>query len=84
MKNATAHLPLIDLAEDPSQSSRQLLEAASEWGFVYIKSTGLCISPQDVDRAFELVFHLSESQNSQGDLSLTLVSLVSHILPIPS
>ena len=58
MNDIAEHLPVVDLSDKTSRTSRQLLEAASRWGFVYIKATGLCISSSDVDRAFEMVWIL--------------------------
>jgi len=51
-----AKLPVIDLsAPDQEQVARDLVEAAVEHGFVYIKNTGEDIPVDAVDTAFRLV-----------------------------
>ena len=54
-----AKIPIIDLsAPDQEQVARNLVEAAVEHGFVYIKNTGMDIPVDVVDTAFILVFLL--------------------------
>lgn len=55
----TAEIPVIDIsATDVDQNviARQLVEAAEEHGFIYIRNLGKDISPQDIDGAFALVY----------------------------
>jgi isopenicillin N synthase-like dioxygenase len=52
---AAANIPIIDLSGDQDQVARQLVEAAEEHGFIYIKNSGVDISPSEIDEAFQLV-----------------------------
>lgn len=55
-----AKIPVIDISDDSqdqAQVAKELVEAAIEHGFIYIKNTGKDIPAEDVDGAFELVFH---------------------------
>ncbi|KOS19674.1 UPF0676 protein [Escovopsis weberi] len=49
-----ADIPIIDLAGDQDTVARQLVDAAEEHGFIYIKNLGHDISVRDVDEAFHL------------------------------
>ena len=50
------HLPIIDLsAPDERAVAQQLLQAATEWGFVYIRGRGLDIDAERLDGIFDLV-----------------------------
>lgn len=54
-----AKIPVIDISNDNQDQARvakELVEAAIEHGFIYIKNTGKDIPVEDVDAAFELVF----------------------------
>ena len=54
----TANIPIIDVsAQDVSQDeiARQLVSAAEEHGFIYIRNLGKDIPAADIDGAFELV-----------------------------
>lgn len=56
-------IPLIDLSGDPSTVASQLVNAAAEHGFIYIRNQGHDIPAASVDEAFELVAsvpHLSD------------------------
>jgi isopenicillin N synthase-like dioxygenase len=55
----SANIPIIDLAGDQAEVARQLVNAAEEHGFIYIKNLGNDIPPKDIDGAFELVRHLT-------------------------
>lgn len=51
-----ANIPLIDLAGgDQLEVARQLVDAAAEQGFIYIKNRGQDISVEDIDSIFDLV-----------------------------
>ncbi|KAK5993455.1 hypothetical protein PT974_06886 [Cladobotryum mycophilum] len=52
---ATANIPIIDLSGDQGIVAGQLVEAAEEHGFIYIKNIGHDISVKDIDEAFSLV-----------------------------
>jgi isopenicillin N synthase-like dioxygenase len=51
----SADIPIIDLAGDRADIALQLVNAAEEHGFIYIRNKGLDIAPQDIDGAFSLV-----------------------------
>lgn len=47
------HLPAIDVSEIDSRTGDQILEAASKWGFLYIRNHGF--TAEVLERAFDLV-----------------------------
>ncbi|KAM0363729.1 hypothetical protein ACHAP4_000585 [Fusarium culmorum] len=54
----TANIPLIDISApdaDQEEIARQLVDAAEEHGFIYIRNLGRDIQAKDVDGAFDLV-----------------------------
>ena len=51
----SANIPIIDLAGDRDDVARQLVNAAEEHGFIYIKNLGQDIAPKDIHGAFDLV-----------------------------
>ncbi|KAJ4407118.1 hypothetical protein N0V85_004408 [Neurospora sp. IMI 360204] len=54
---SVAKIPVIDISDDnqdQAQVAKELVEAAIEHGFIYIKNTGKDIPVEDVDAAFEL------------------------------
>ncbi len=53
---AAARLPVIDISlADQKQVAKDLVEAAVEHGFVYIKNTGSDIPIEAINNAFRLV-----------------------------
>jgi isopenicillin N synthase-like dioxygenase len=54
----TAKLPIIDISGDGDQTqvATELVEAAIEHGFLYIRNTGADIPVEAVDQAFEIVY----------------------------
>lgn len=53
-----ANIPIIDIAApgvDRTSIARQLVDAAVEHGFIYIRNTGKYINLGDIDAAFDLV-----------------------------
>lgn len=52
---ATANIPIIDISGDQAEVARQLVDAAEEHGFIYIRNLGKDIPASDVDTAFKLV-----------------------------
>lgn len=51
----SANIPVIDLSGDQAQVARQLVDAAEDHGFIYIRNLGHDISPLDIDKAFKIV-----------------------------
>lgn len=55
---ASANIPIIDVSNpdvDQKEIARQLVDAAEEHGFIYIRNLGRDISASEVDGAFSLV-----------------------------
>lgn len=52
---ATANIPIIDISGDQHVVAQQLVDAAQEHGFIYIKNLGRDISSSSIDGAFALV-----------------------------
>lgn len=48
-------IPVIDVSNPNAEVARQILDAASTHGFLFIKNDGLTIPPQDIDDMFRLV-----------------------------
>lgn len=57
---SAANIPLIDISapgEDAQlKVAKELVDAAVEHGFIYVRNTGADISADAVERAFDLVF----------------------------
>lgn len=54
-----ANIPIIDISDDgqdQAQVARDLVDAAIEHGFIYIKNTGKDIPLDAINAAFELVY----------------------------
>ncbi|KAK1966693.1 2OG-Fe(II) oxygenase superfamily protein [Colletotrichum sublineola] len=52
-----ANIPIIDIASpgiDRASVARQLVDAAAEHGFIYIRSSGQYVALGDIDKAFDL------------------------------
>lgn len=58
--SAAAKIPVIDIAaaDDQTQVAKDLVEAAVEHGFIYIKNTGKDIPVQVVENAFSIVQYI--------------------------
>ncbi|KAG6008053.1 hypothetical protein E4U21_005066 [Claviceps maximensis] len=54
MSTSSVEIPLIDLSGDPSTVANQLVDAAAEHGFIYIRNQGHDIPPASIDEAFAL------------------------------
>ncbi|KAJ8108515.1 hypothetical protein OPT61_g8123 [Boeremia exigua] len=52
-------IPVIDISNPSDEVARQVLDAASTHGFLFIKNDGVTIPPQDIDDMFKL----NESQD---------------------
>lgn len=50
----TANIPVIDISGDQKEVARQLVDAAEELGFIYIRNLGHDITAAAVDEAFRL------------------------------
>ena len=48
-------LPIIDISSPNETNSKELLDAASRYGFVYIRFRSLPLESKDVDKAFDIV-----------------------------
>ena len=52
------HLPIVNLAShDEATVAQQLLNAATEWGFIYVRSSNLAIDATHVNNIFNIVSH---------------------------
>ncbi|USP81934.1 uncharacterized protein yc1106_09208 [Curvularia clavata] len=47
-------IPVIDISNPSEEVAQQVLDAASKYGFLYIKNDGVTIPPQDIDGMFKL------------------------------
>ena len=56
LDEAVAHIPVIDISAANVQASKQLLDAASRYGFVFVENNVAGIPPKDIDQ----MFHLSQ------------------------
>lgn len=53
-----AKIPIIDISDDAAdqaQIARSLVNAAAEYGFVYVRSTGRDLATGQVEKAFAIV-----------------------------
>ncbi|KFH47614.1 hypothetical protein ACRE_015090 [Hapsidospora chrysogenum ATCC 11550] len=50
----SAVIPVIDISGDQTEVARQLVQAAEDHGFIYIRNLGKDIAPAAVDEAFDL------------------------------
>jgi hypothetical protein len=48
-------IPIIDISDPSPDVARQVLEAASTHGFLFIKNDGVSIPPNNIDDMFKLV-----------------------------
>ncbi len=48
-------IPVMDLSHGTAQIGDLLVNAVSEWGFVFVRSVGSGFTPEVIDRTFELV-----------------------------
>jgi non-heme dioxygenase-like protein len=65
-----ANIPIIDISDaggHEAHVARQLVDAAVEHGFIYIKNTGQYIGLSDVDGAFDLVTSLYRRYEYNGE-----------------
>lgn len=73
----TASIPVIDIsAQDVDQKAiaQQLVDAAVEHGFIYIRNLGRDISPGEIDGAFALVSLVDTWKRWQSSQGMMLVS----------
>lgn len=57
---STADIPIIDLSGDRDTVAGQLVDAAEDHGFIYIKNLGQDIPAADIDGAFAVVSEKKE------------------------
>jgi len=48
-------IPVIDISQPSKQIAQQVLDAASTYGFLYIKNDGTTIATEDIHNMFKLV-----------------------------
>ncbi|KAJ4990081.1 2OG-Fe oxygenase family protein [Stagonosporopsis vannaccii] len=58
-------IPVIDISNPSDEVARQVLDAASTHGFLFIKNDGVTISPQDIDDMFKLSQEFFSSPEEQ-------------------
>ncbi|KAF2825792.1 Clavaminate synthase-like protein [Ophiobolus disseminans] len=51
---STSDIPIIDISNPSKDVAKQVLDAASTHGFLFIKNDGVTISPKDIDDMFNL------------------------------
>lgn len=51
-------IPVLDISPSNSEASRQIVEAAAHYGFIFIKNNGAGIPPQEIAAMFQLVMPL--------------------------
>ena len=70
---AVAKIPVIDISGggDQTKVARELVDAAVEHGFIYIKSTGVDFPPEAIEDAFNMVLTQEQifEQEAFTDLS---------------
>ena len=73
MMGAVAKIPVIDIAGggDQTKVARELVDAAVEHGFIYIKSTGVDFPPEAIEDAFNMVLLFSSRPQQHSMLTLS-------------
>lgn len=71
-----ANIPVIDISSSNIHAAKQILEAASTWGFVYVKNDGTDISYDDLRQ----MFHAVRTPQSIISKSITHTSIVQDTL----
>jgi isopenicillin N synthase-like dioxygenase len=62
-----ANIPVIDISgDDQARVAKELVAAAIEHGFVYIKNTGKDIPVEAIDEAFAMVIDGTKTQYEVG------------------
>jgi hypothetical protein len=57
-----AGIPVIDISSPSDDIAKQVLDAASTHGFLFIKNDGITIPPEDIADMFKLVSYFIFSQ----------------------
>jgi len=52
---ADVQIPVIDIADPTLKTGEELVDAATRYGFVFVRNQGSDISPPEIDRIFETV-----------------------------
>lgn len=64
----TATIPIIDISAegaDQAQVAKELVDAAVEYGFIYVRNAGRDISTEQIENAFNLVRDLNTQHYSR-------------------
>ena len=56
---ADVTIPVIDISSPSLDVAEDILEAASTYGFVFVKNHEVGIPPEDIQRMFDLVYSIS-------------------------
>ena len=59
----TLHIPVIDISSSNKQIGHELLDAVVQYGFVFIKSSGLGLDAETVNHMFDIVSHSSSLEH---------------------
>lgn len=74
----TATIPIIDISAegaDQIQVAKELVDAAVEYGFVYVRNAGRDISTEQIENAFGLVSSPDTQQDKLKSAMLNIRSL---------
>jgi hypothetical protein len=55
---ADVTIPVIDISSPSLDVAEDILEAASTYGFVFVKNHEVGIPPEDIQRMFDLVYSI--------------------------
>lgn len=64
MGQETSPIPVIDISEPSEQTARELLDAATDYGFVFIKSKDVGFNADVIDHMFALVCQCPSNTHS--------------------
>jgi hypothetical protein len=74
---AESHIPVIDISHPSPEVAQQVLDAASNHGFLFIKNDGVTIPPKDINDMFSLVsIHYTRSLTSRLNAPFPLTELI--------
>ncbi|KAF2705856.1 Clavaminate synthase-like protein [Pleomassaria siparia CBS 279.74] len=62
---SASEIPVIDISSPSPEIAKQVLHAASTFGFLFIKNDGITIPPTDIDAMFELSKNLFKSSTEE-------------------
>ena len=58
VNGADVTIPVIDISSPSLDVAEDILEAASTYGFVFVKNHEVGIPPEDIQRMFDLVYSI--------------------------